>query len=239
MTTQRHWLYLAPPKGGRFLGNIIMVNGTINPSLAVPQKKVRFRLLNGSNARYYNFRLSDGGTFNKIATEGGFLNAPVEMNSIPMSPGERDEIVIDFSQYKTGETVSLVSDDVEGDSYGAFNIIEFNVVEATTSDNAESLVDAPLPEVMNNIPNPNAIDALSWHSFHLANQAIQVDNGKASPFTMGRNDLFVPINQYQKWTVSGDHHPFHVHALVPAEVAPIDYTNNKTHYLNHIPQITH
>lgn len=198
---------LAPPQGGRFLGNTIMVNGTVNPVLEVPQKQIRLRLLNGSNARYYNFRLSDGSTFNKIATEGGFLNAPVPMKSIPMSPGERDEIVIDFSQYKVGDTLNLISDDVEGDSSGAFDIIEFKVSVA----DAAPLVDTSLPKVMNTVPNPNDFDALAWHSFQLGNGAVRVDNGKASPFSMAHNDLFVPINQYQKWTVSGGHHPFHVH----------------------------
>ena len=195
---------LAPPQGGRFLGNTILVNGTLNPVLEVPQKQVRLRLLNGSNARYYNFRLSDKTNFNKIATEGGFLNAPVIMKAIPMSPGERDEIIIDFSQYELGQTLNLISDDIEGDSGGLFDIIQFKVV-------ADTIGDAPLPKVMNSVPNPNDFDALAWHSFALGNGAVRVDNGKASPFEMARNDLFVPIHQYQKWTVSGDHHPFHVH----------------------------
>ena len=199
---------LAPPQGGRFLGNTILVNGTLNPVLEVEQKQVRLRLLNGSNARYYDFKLDDGSTFNKIATEGGLLNAPVPMKNIPMSPGERDEIVIDFSQYNIGQSVRLISTDVEGDSGSDFTIIEFTVGNVA---GAESLPDQALPKVMNTVPNPNDIDVLAWHSFALGNGAVRVDNGKASPFDMARNDLFIPINQYQKWTVSGDHHPFHVH----------------------------
>ena len=54
------------------------------------------RLLNGSNARFYRFHFGNDVPFFKIATEGGFLNQPVEMEFIDMSPGERNEIMIDL-----------------------------------------------------------------------------------------------------------------------------------------------
>ena len=55
------------------------------------------RILNGSNARYYRFRFSDNRVFQKIATDGGFLNEPVPIREMVMLPGERNEIVVDFS----------------------------------------------------------------------------------------------------------------------------------------------
>lgn len=89
-----------------FMADMITVNGIANPTRAVPAGLVRLRLLNGSNARYYRFRFSDNRTFHKIATDGGFLNEPVPIREVVMLPGERNEIVVDFSD---GNPAMLVS----------------------------------------------------------------------------------------------------------------------------------
>ena len=48
------------------MGDISMVNGTIDPKLTVTEPVMRFRLLNGANARNYTFRLSNGADFTQI-----------------------------------------------------------------------------------------------------------------------------------------------------------------------------
>src|SRR5699024_6072082 len=55
------------------VGNTSLINGTLNPKLTVNQEKVRLRLLNGSNARNYTFKLNTGDSFKQIATDGGLL----------------------------------------------------------------------------------------------------------------------------------------------------------------------
>jgi FtsP/CotA-like multicopper oxidase with cupredoxin domain len=89
-----------------FMGEMITANGISDPLLQVPAGLVRLRLLNGSNARFYRFRFADDRTFHKIATDGGFLEAPVPLTELIMLPGERNEIVVDFSD---GRTAMLVS----------------------------------------------------------------------------------------------------------------------------------
>jgi blue copper oxidase len=91
-------------KGDRFL-----VNGREQPYAAVPAQRVRLRLLNGSNARFYNFALSDGRAFHAIATDAGLLERPVEMRRLVLAPGERAEIVVDLSRDQ-GKTLVLRSD---------------------------------------------------------------------------------------------------------------------------------
>src|SRR5699024_6756763 len=49
------------------IGETSLVNGTLNPKLTVNQEKVRFRLLNGSNARNYTFKLNTGDSFVQVA----------------------------------------------------------------------------------------------------------------------------------------------------------------------------
>lgn len=89
-----------------FMGETITVNGISDPLLQVPAGLVRLRVLNGSNARFYRFRFDDDRTFQKIATDGGFLEAPVPLTEMIMLPGERNEIVVDFSD---GRPAMLVS----------------------------------------------------------------------------------------------------------------------------------
>lgn len=88
------------------LGNTITANGIANANRRVPAGLVRLRLLNGANARYFRLRFSDNREFHKIATDGGFLEEPVPIRELLMAPGERNEIVVDFSN---GNPAMLVS----------------------------------------------------------------------------------------------------------------------------------
>src|SRR5699024_3841115 len=93
------------------MGETLLINGTLNPRLTVNKEKVRLRLLNGSNMRNYTIKLSNNQNFEQIASDGGLLNEPVELNEIQLTPSERAEIVVDFCQFKTGEEVKLMMDD--------------------------------------------------------------------------------------------------------------------------------
>jgi blue copper oxidase len=63
-------------------GESILVNGTASPVLDVATRTYRFRLLNGSNARIYNFAFSSGAMFHLIGSDGGLLDAPVAVSSV-------------------------------------------------------------------------------------------------------------------------------------------------------------
>jgi spore coat protein A len=87
-----------------FYGEVICVNGKAWPNLKVEQRPYRLRLLNGSDSRFYNlrFELSPGVLlpFYLIATDQGFLNAPVPVpgSTQLIGPGERMDVLIDFSK---------------------------------------------------------------------------------------------------------------------------------------------
>jgi FtsP/CotA-like multicopper oxidase with cupredoxin domain len=78
-------------------GDTLLVNGTVEPVARVPARRVRLRLVNGSNARIYDLAFGDRRVFHWIASEGGLLDAPVEPHSLPLTPGQRAEILVDFS----------------------------------------------------------------------------------------------------------------------------------------------
>ena len=102
------------------IGNYLLVNGTMQPVAKVPGGMVRLRLLNGSNSSIYRIGFGDGRTFQVIASDGGFLEAPVAMNSIVLSAGERAEVLVDFSA--AGDT-SLQVDQMKGGSFEAMRFM--------------------------------------------------------------------------------------------------------------------
>lgn len=91
-------------------GDTILINGTVNPKLTVRDEKVRLRLVNGSNARNFTFKLNTNEPFSQIATDGGLLSEPVTLTKLTLSPSERAEIIIDFSKLSE-EHLSLVDDE--------------------------------------------------------------------------------------------------------------------------------
>lgn len=89
-----------------FFGDTILVNGKVWPYLEVEPRKYRFRLLNGSNARFYTLTLTSGQSFIQIGTDGGLLRAPVHVKKLILGPAERADVIIDFSKFK-GQTITI------------------------------------------------------------------------------------------------------------------------------------
>ncbi len=94
---QLYYLKRGPALTHGFLADKILVNGAIRPDAKVPAGLVRLRLLNGSNARIYDLRFSDSRAFHQVASDSGLLQGPVRRDAIVLAPGERAEIVVDFT----------------------------------------------------------------------------------------------------------------------------------------------
>jgi spore coat protein A len=92
-----------------FFGDTILVNGKVWPYLDVARGKYRFRVLNGSNSRTYELALSNGAVFHQIGTDGGLLAAPVPIDRLRLSPGERADLVVDFEPYGPGTELRLTN----------------------------------------------------------------------------------------------------------------------------------
>jgi FtsP/CotA-like multicopper oxidase with cupredoxin domain len=92
-----------------FTGDTILVNGTAGAFLNVATCYHRFRILNGSSARMYNLALSNGKPIIILGADGGFLAKPESVNDILLAPGERLDILIDFSNNANGTEVFLES----------------------------------------------------------------------------------------------------------------------------------
>jgi spore coat protein A, manganese oxidase len=85
-----------------FFGDAAVVNAKIWPVVDVEPRRYRFRIVNGSQSRFYNLQFANenGGRalpFTQIGAEGGLLRASVPMTALLIAPGERADVVIDFT----------------------------------------------------------------------------------------------------------------------------------------------
>ncbi|WP_281862876.1 multicopper oxidase family protein [Planomicrobium okeanokoites] len=187
------------------LGDVSIVNGTINPKLTVTKSVMRFRLLNGANARNYTFQLSNGANFTQIASDGGLLDEPVETDTLTLAASERAEILIDFSTMTEEESLAIIND--EGTVLLPFEI----ALEDSPADSANMwTTDEPfLTEQETEMPVSKEIEL-----FGMADMV--TINGKK--FDMDRIDFRQEQGVTEVWEVynkpdmmGGMIHPFHIH----------------------------
>ena len=205
-----------------FRGDTLVVNGTVSPYHIVPKGWVRLRLLNASNARFYRFYLSEQKKFYKIATEGGFLNAPILMTELTMGPGERNEIMIDLANIDNVHVMAeFLAVDFEDWSFFASNTAT-SVVELRTD--SSLVASGVLPNNLNDIAyfTQSEKDQAVTRTFRLEmdEDAMTYDmhsmfsiNGKS--MDMQRIDERINKGQLELWSITAEDmpHPFHMHGV--------------------------
>ncbi|MFZ5479497.1 MAG: multicopper oxidase family protein [Myxococcota bacterium] len=77
------------------LGSVLLANGASGRRIEVTQgQTMLLRLVNASNARIWDLRL-EGHTFTVVATDGGFLAEPYEVENLVLVPGERYVVLVE------------------------------------------------------------------------------------------------------------------------------------------------
>ncbi|NLL73369.1 MAG: multicopper oxidase domain-containing protein, partial [Clostridiales bacterium] len=138
-----------------FFGDTIVVNGKVWPNLDVERRQYRFRVLNGSNSRFYNLSLSNGMEFTQIGSDGGLLKHPVKLTSLLLAPSERADILVNFSDIEPGTSIRLLNDAVAPFPFGGPPDPETvgQIMQFTVPVNAcKSVKPKELPKVLNYIP---------------------------------------------------------------------------------------
>lgn len=193
--------------GVGILGDEIVVNGTHSPYLDVTTQLVRLRVLNGSNARVFNFGFSDDRPFSFIGTDGGLLEQPASVNRIQLSSGERAEIVV---AVKPGEKTVLRSYDPDlGTDFDFLNggADTFDIIELRAA--ASLAPSAAMPSTLVPIDRLNPRDSTATRKFSLSGHSI---NG--TKMDLNRIDFAAQVDTTEIWEVfnnDGDPHSFHVH----------------------------
>jgi spore coat protein A, manganese oxidase len=106
-----------------FFGDIMCVNGKTWPYLSVAPRKYRFHFLDGCNARFLSMWLQNtdtkefGPDIQIVGSDGGLINTPAVKKAsngdrLFMAPGERYDVVVDFSNVPAGSKWTLMNDAV-------------------------------------------------------------------------------------------------------------------------------
>jgi len=80
-------------------GDVICVNGAAWPVMKVEARSYRVRLLNGSDSRFYTLNFGSRTGVYQIGTDLGMMNKGVKLSAVTIAPGERVDLVLDFSAY--------------------------------------------------------------------------------------------------------------------------------------------
>jgi spore coat protein A, manganese oxidase len=182
-----------------------LVNGKLLPYLDVEPRRYRFRILNGSNARFYRLTLANGQPFTQIGCDQGLLPAPIQLKRLVLAPAERVDVVVDFSGH-AGEKI-VVKNDV-------LPMMQFRVAEKGTPDT--SAVPAMLRPVTR-IPESAAIktrqltldevDDLTGNSYKM------LLNGMHWSMPITENPVLDSVEIWELINMTDDSHPIHLHMV--------------------------
>lgn len=202
-----------------YLGEHILVNGIHAPFLEVASGGYRFRILNGSTARVYNLALSGGLQFHIIGSDGGLLEKPETVSEILVGPGERIDVLVDFSNLAVGQEVYLVSNrfsryNVQGRQ--SFKVMKFKI-------NRLSSGPFKLPGLLSNIGFLHDDAAIRTRTFDISAMGAGGHGGagghsiNGKVYDIDRVDETVQAGSTEIWefdNVSGDEiHPMHIHGV--------------------------
>ncbi len=201
-------------------GESVLVNGIVGPLLEVAASTYRFRLLNGSNARIYNFALSDGAKFQLIGTDGGLLNTAEEVSAVLLAPGERADILVNFGALSVGSEIFLQSNPFSGtiaQGKQSFPIMKFKV----SRQEKDSFVLPKSLLAVDVIPASAAVITRTFNIGHMMSHGRGMEsmimhqiNGKT--FDANRTDVVVNAGSTEIWefdnNLGTETHPMHVHA---------------------------
>jgi spore coat protein A len=198
-------------------GNAILVNGKLFPYLEVEPRRYRLRVLNGSNARTYhlafanvdanpnNANPNNDAPFHQIGTDQGLLPAPVPLTRLEISPGERADLIVDFSEHR-GAKLTLKSD--------AFVVMQFRVSSRKAAETS-SLPVALRPVAK--IPESQAVQTRLLTLDEYVNKA-----GNPAMLLLNASHWKMPVTEKpvlgstEIWTLinpTNDTHPIHLHLV--------------------------
>jgi spore coat protein A len=234
----------SPTALAEFFGDFILVNGVPWPKMEVEPRVYRLRLLNGSDSRVYKLWLADNGPdLTVIGNDDGLLYQPAPVGKLVIAPGERYDVLVDFSAY-AGEQLVLqnnakgpypAGDTVDPETAGV--IMAFNVGTTVTDDTNNEIPMtmrmAPITPADITMGDPVAATRqLALYEGMDDRGRLQPLLGLAAPATdvMGdmqdgalvwdeckapitENPMLDDVEIWEVYNTTGDAHPFHVHLV--------------------------
>ena len=200
------------PWVSEYYGSAILVNGKIFPYLEVEPRKHRLRLLNSSNGSFYRLSFSPEASvrseafdFLLIGTEQGFLPAPVRMNVLILGPGERADLIVDFSA-RAGRELFVRTE--------VAILMQFRVSAGKVVDSSS------LPATIRPVPRNPENAAATTRELTLADYQNRL--GRSSVMLLNGAHWSMPVtekpalNSTEIWSfvnLTDDSHPIHLHLV--------------------------
>jgi spore coat protein A, manganese oxidase len=188
-----------------YSGNASLINGKLLPYLDVQPRKYRFRVLNASNARFYFLSFENGMQFQQIGTDQGLLAAPVAVSRLAIAPGERADVVVDFSQHR-GERILLQSITP--------TLMQFRVASEAVADTSA------LPQTLRAIPKTAESDAVVTRRLTLeefdnlvSEPIVHLLDGKRWHEPISEKPVLGTTEIWDLLNVTEDAHPIHLHLV--------------------------
>jgi FtsP/CotA-like multicopper oxidase with cupredoxin domain len=220
-----------------YKGNVILVNGTVDPHFVLRRQRTRLRILNASNSRIYTLGRSDGKDLLLIGSDGGLLERPVRQGRVRLGAGERIEMLVDaqsdlsikLMSYPDAATVGgMGSGMMMGGMAG--NTETFPIIELRAGKLEQ--VDAALPERLIRAPTWSRARATRTRTFSLDMGMMGMGMGMSGSMGRGRMggmmgingrsmdmsriDVSVPLGSVDIWAIENPSplaHPFHIHGV--------------------------
>jgi spore coat protein A len=208
-----------------FFGNTVLVNGKAWPYLDVEPRRYRLRIVNASNARFYNLRLDPGLGFMQIGADHGYLPRPVARANIVLAPAERADVIIDFARVRgnvtlTNDARQPFPDGDDVDAANAGQVMQFRVRLPLARADTSTVV---APDLSRAVPAETAQA--------LARQASVARNMAIAEFEDANDEPVVALINNRRWeapptrvrrgavevwhiaNTTEDAHPIHLHLV--------------------------
>ena len=200
------------------LGDLITVNRKVSPYMEVEPRKYRFRILDGGPSRFYELALSDESEMFVICNDGNLLEEPVGVTSIVLGPANRQDVIIDFSRYRVGDSVNMVNimEQINGqgptgrrlEGPDRMPVMQFRVKPLEGPDNSQ------IPDFLRELPDVNLNEVVAerewifdhdmglWTINHDFFDPTKID----ATIKQGTAEIWTFRNAGSSWA-----HPVHVH----------------------------
>jgi spore coat protein A len=213
-----------------FFGDTIMVNGQVWPNLDVTPGWYRFRILDGSNARFYTLSFNNKMPFTVIGEDGGFTQAPVVTNTYTIAPGERVDILVQFTQAMLNNKIVLTNtakapfpNGAKADPQTTGQVMQFTVKPTGTAVTQGVTSILPLPAALNPTLPSGAFPTLpaATNTRYITLNEVM---GPAGPVMVTINGQYfnAPVSENpqegttEEWVIinlTADAHPIHTHLV--------------------------
>jgi spore coat protein A len=186
-------------------GDAVLVNGKISPYCEVEPRPYRLRVLNSANGRFFHLAFANQLEFQQIGSDQWLLAAPVTMKLLTLAPGERADLIVDFSKNR-GENIELRSDHLTA--------LQFRVAGNT------SVAAAAVPKTLRTEQRTPESEAIKTRELLLEETVDAADN--PTLMLLNRTRWMAPVTENpalgstEIWSLingTEDSHPIHLHLV--------------------------